>query len=186
MKKMDIGTLGKLGLGGLVALLIAVASLIGSYQSAPPADPALGAIPGDTIDGNKWKVGGLSGLYFGRPLFQGTTTPCAISPNATSTLVSAGILLNRGTTTAQRVVITKAANAYATTTLLGHDIFGIRAGGLVVATSSLDVVSTTLFTPSQYVVFGLDGGQPQAGGGGGTVIGDGRTGFCFAEFKELQ
>lgn len=111
---------------------------------------------------------------------QATTTPCAFqSPAATSTLVSASVLLTVSSTTASIVTIAKAANAFATTTLIGSQYsIGANAMATIVASTTISsgATSDTLtFAPSQWLVFGIQGNI-------GTFSVSGR---CRAVFQEI-
>ena len=56
-------------------------------------DSTLGAVPGSSLDGNEWSVGGMKEYRVGQPLASATSSVvCAIKgPSATSTLNFAGL-----------------------------------------------------------------------------------------------
>ena len=60
----------------------------------------LGAIPGDSVDGNFWTVGGNKRYYTQVPVAATSSAICAIQNpfNATSSIVSAGLIITRGVT----------------------------------------------------------------------------------------
>ncbi len=115
-----------------------------------------------------------------KPLTVATTTVCAIqSPNATSTLrESSGVTMRVSSTTAGAVVMTKSANPYATTTLIGQS-FSFAANGLVDMVASTTIpqqgAGVNVFAPLQWFVVGMSGGK-------GTFS---PSGFCHADFDVL-
>lgn len=109
-----------------------------------------------------------------------TTTVCAIqSPAATSTLMGGGLLLTVSSTTASTVTIAKAANAFATTTLIREASVSANAqASILAASTTLSALEQTnrIFEPSYWLVFGMSGGT-------GTFS---PTGVCTATFAELD
>lgn len=115
-------------------------------------------------------------------LTQATTTICAIqSPASTSTLQFASIRLSVSSSTASRLVMAKAANAFATTTSLGSAVFPANTPGTLIATTTpadaLDEDKT--FGPLQWLVVGMQDNTPEAGAGTFSP-----TGTCVATWIE--
>lgn len=110
-----------------------------------------------------------------------TTTVCAVqSPAATSTLVSASVVLNVSSTTATTVTLAKAASAFATTTILSNQAVSANAQATIVASSSpvltTGAINDLVFAPSQWFVVSMAGGI-------GTFS---PSGTCRTEFAQLQ
>lgn len=94
-------------------------------------------------------------------LKQATTTICALqSPTGTSTLTYASLRLTNSSTTATVTTMAKAATAYATTTYLESG--SAAANGLMFlalpATTTSAGMAKQIFGPSEYLVFGMQGG----------------------------
>jgi peptidoglycan hydrolase-like protein with peptidoglycan-binding domain len=111
-------------------------------------------------------------------LVQATTTPCAIqfSTFATTTLQTDASFfrLNGIATSTGPVTITmaKGATPYATTSLISQVTIQASKSGAVVASTTATNVANLTFSPSEYLVFGIQGsvGVP-AGAGTFSVLG---------------
>lgn len=121
-------------------------------------------------------VGGIRDWYaHTEALTQATTTVCALqSPSATSTLTRADITFVVSSTTASTITIAKASSAFATTTLLGTTAIVANGYGTAIASTTQD--STSIFSPNQWVVVGMAGGQGNFS----------PTGICQASWRQLN
>lgn len=107
------------------------------------------------------------------PLRGATNTPCSIqSPDATSTIVHASVVIRSGATTTLLTEIGKAANTGATTTSLGRLQLAASTQGTVVATSTLNDNDNLIISPLNYVNtrFGRSSGYTDSLNGSCEVI----------------
>lgn len=171
-----MGKITNIVVAGIVALVVAFGAVVVFKPDAVP--PSFGGTNPDIPSAYlKWGSGGGVRLYPASMAFnQATTTICSfLSPNATSTLVSAGVKVDLASSTATTLVIAKATNPTASTTALsGTYSIGAGAQAFVQASTSPAVLATTVFAPLTYLNVTLTGGT-------GTFSG---TGVCHATFEE--
>lgn len=137
-----------------------------------------GAVVSSELPDNNFSYGGVRRWAY-RPKFNvATTTLCAVkSPAATSTLVSAGFIINVGTTTAATIDVAKGNTQGATTTLLvtGSSV-AASAFANVQWTSAGAVAADDIMAPNTWVLVKTAG----AGLGGYTYGGN-----CSVVFQEF-
>jgi hypothetical protein len=94
-------------------------SITPSSSSVP--DVNLGAMPGDTISGNYFSVGGVKYYSVKSNVRSATSTACSMPapPNATSTLIDASVTFKTGSSSAVTIGFAKASSFAASTTALG-------------------------------------------------------------------
>jgi len=164
----------------------------------------IGAVPGNSVDGREWSVGGVNKIFDSQNFKSATSTFCVIKPpTATSTLIEFTAKNTSATSTTVLYVLEKRTNGYApllsvatstdviaSATLSASDDATFRAfatsspvqgavGGLLSVNDLLEI------TPSQYLVF-----YGKNGGGGSinqaTSIGTVFSGQCNATLQEVQ
>ena len=147
-------------LTAISAMLVLIVSLIASYETAPPADISLGAIPGIEISGNEFIIGGAS-LISEKQIFnnRASTTLCSFKlPNATTTPIAISAKLTGNSGGTELLIGTSATS---TTGL--ENIFARRVGaagftGDLIATSTPALFSDTefgTFSPNARINIGL-------------------------------
>ena len=157
----------------IIPLIVALVVSMGVVFVEKPTvkqTPSLGAVASPDIQSPYFSFGGVR-HWAGKmeSLTSATTTVCAIqSPVSTSTLVTAGIKFDVGSTTATTVTLAKATTAYATTTVLATSTLAANVQGTFVAATTTPVADTTLgrltitnliFEPSNWFVVSMTGGQ---------------------------
>ena len=181
MKKMLFSIKGILT--AISAMLVLIVSLIASYETAPPADISLGAIPGNEVNGNIFIVGGLDKAYFRTGFSAASSTMCGFrNPfQATSSIQSYSVQITRGVLGANSFdiatssvrgatsspalmaavqVATLVTDSYsgvpnsATTTLINGDGGEVLAG-LKRSANGTAGVSNYILGPNEYVNFEL-------------------------------
>lgn len=148
----------------------------------------LGAVSSPDLSSPYFSFGGARQWAYSNEnnLVQATTTVCAIQPSEYATTTLQGDLsffrLNGIATTTGAVIITmaKGATPYATTSLIAQVTLQAGKSGQVVATTTATNVANLTFSPSQYLVFGIQGsvGVPA---GAGTFSVQGKCQGVFAE-----
>lgn len=173
----------KLMLVAVGVILAGIAGLIGSYKNAPPADYAIGAIPGNEVQGNEFVIGGLSTYYYRQAMSATSTNACSIrTPNATTTFVGASMatqMTNLVGSTITRLFISTATNNWASTTVLAANTITAARNGDLNATSTNGTAQLTdnLVPPNTYVNFATIG----------TSTADiGLRGVCNLQLRQLQ
>ncbi len=167
-----------------VATLIAVLAILGLILFNKPG-VVVGATPGSDFQ-SPITIGGLP-VYAARiPMRTATTTVCAFkSPSATSTLVYAAANFSVSSSTATTWTWGRAANAFATTTVLSSDmiIAGAAKGVIYASTTPANNLndSKTVFGPGTFLVLSEIGGITAADPGTGFVP----AGTCNAEFVAI-
>lgn len=172
---MDTITKFGLGLVALVALILG-----GIAYMRPVSTPPVGAVAGQDSFYPCETHNGVQRCFNQVGLTTATTTICAIkSPNATSTLVSAGLTFRVSTSTASTVTVARSSTAYATTSLIGSQLaIGANAQfSSAIASTTATNGGSTIFSPSTYMVIGMQGGL------GGTFS---PVGTCNATFEVIQ
>lgn len=139
----------------------------------------VGAIPGSSIDGNEFSVGGFRNWSNRKGFASATTTVCAIkSPPYIAKLNNAGVNFTTSTTTATLVSFARAGTAYATTTSLGTVTLLANVTGSHFATTT----SHDIFEANTWFVVGMQGGAnnytSNAGGAAYSPVGS-----CVAEWS---
>lgn len=166
----------KVKLALVVVAIIAISAFI-FPRSNTVVERIVGAASGPELLSPFFSVDGVRHEYRKSKLNTATTTPCALkSPSATSTLVFASLEISTASSTATTWTLAKAANAFATTTLLNTFSLGSGALGTMVATSTTVVAvdDQTVIAPSTFLVWGV----------AGTTVSDVTklNGVCQAEF----
>lgn len=160
----------------LTAIVLLVGGLIVSYEKTPPADYVVGAIPGNSVDGNEFVVGGVTHYSFHQTMVGSSTSACSIrTPNATTTFVAANMATRITTTnlanaTVKRIGIAIGGNTSASTTELGFLNFGAGQNGELTVTATttgrtndrdggkvVSVGSANLVPPNSYINFYTEG-----------------------------
>ena len=166
----------------LLPVLLAITIFVGFSQKPPvvnvtlPQETTVGAIPGTELFSPFFTQNGLTRFAYGSALKTGTTTICAFpSPSSTSTLAYAGVSLRTSSTTASVLRISKAANPFATTTLLASINVAANAQAALTASTTPTSYDANVFAPRTYIVFSMSGGN-------GTFS---PTGTCSAEFNQI-
>ena len=162
-----------------------VQGLVGP-KGLPGINTQFGALTGPIIPFNFLQVGGIKEQGVQIALTKGTSTPCAIqSPNATSTLLGAGIRFDTATGSVLEVEFAKSTTAFASTTRIGslQRVTGATKGTLL-ATSSVNVLENTPFSPNDWFVVKVS--APEAT----TNIHNNGTGFvpegaCQAKWRAI-
>lgn len=153
----------KLILGGVIlAIIIGGAALFGGSGSdgrdGKDGRDGVGAVASLQ---SPLEVNGVATYYEGKALRIATTTVCSIkSPVATSTLTHASLRLAVSSTTASKVYIAKGATMNATTT--NFVTFSVAADAQITinaTTTALEAGDNNIFAPSQYLNFGMSGGN---------------------------
>lgn len=149
-------------IGGLAVTALAVAVFAGGTTTVVEN---FGAAAGPERTNECESRNGVEQCFKRSSLNISTTTVCAIRApiHSTSTLDSASIkLTSNGAAAATVITIAKASTAFATTTSLGKGNLAAGAQGTIIATTTpLDATDEDkTFAPGQYVVFGMQGGQP--------------------------
>ena len=147
---------------------------------------SLGAVTGPDSTFPCESHNGVTTCFERKNLAQATTTVCAIkSPTATSTLTFASVHINVATGTASTIQFSKAATAFATTTLIYTDAGGstIESVGALAEVnafaSSTQPKTVRTFSPNTFFVASRAGGGAFAGG----VFNE--AGYCQATFNVL-
>lgn len=173
---------------GLVAIVVTTCvAWLAPHQAAAPAQ-TLGSIAGPDMPYSyiKWGAGnGVRVWPTAARLTQASTTVCSIiSPLSTSTLESAGIKVDTASSTATILEIGQSSNPTATTTLIGGT-YHIAAGGQAFVQASTSPTSSTVFAPSTYLVFKMQGGVTNGDTAtAAQAAGFLPTGACQASFTE--
>lgn len=148
-----------------IAVIGALLFTFVSYKQPAPVEvaelPQAGAVPGDTLNGKFWTVGGVTEFRDTCSFKSATTTVCAIrTPNATTTANPGSIAANfvTSSTTASRVTIARASTCYATTTALALMDVAAGAKATVVATTTSTALTDGLIAPNSCIVVGMSGG----------------------------
>ncbi len=90
--------LQNLGLGLVAVAVLGMGLFVGNRpvnisttNNVPPADiQSFGSIPGNSLDGTEWTVGGVKHVFKSAEMARATTTPCDfVAPSASSTLLFA-------------------------------------------------------------------------------------------------
>lgn len=151
-------------------------------RAVQDASSSFGALAGPDIQSRYLAWGGIREYRTTIPITQATTTPCAIqSPAATSTLLSAGIKLDVSSSTATTWDIARSNTAFATTTAVGTAyVVGAGAQALINASTSPAAGAAEVFSPNQWLVFGVRAGVTPGSNGAGFVP----VGACHASFEE--
>lgn len=160
MKKMLLSLKGIVA--ALVVLVATVAALIGSYQSGiqTPAEPSFGAIPGDSLDGKEFTVGGVKHYYEHQDFFLATTTPCTISAPAgtTTALVNFSFHAAWATSTALQYTLATSTLRNATTSRIAYYDFAGGLQGKFGLDSSMEADGALLTVePGQFITVGVGG-----------------------------
>lgn len=164
-------------IGGLMGLVVLLGGLYFFQPVSVSVTPPLGVSAGPDRFNPCESTNGITSCFTSQGFISATTTVCAIqSPNATSTLASAGARFTVSSTTASTVTMAKAATQYATTTAINTLAIAANAQGTLVATTSpvtAGTVPQSVFAPLQWLVIGMQGGI-------GTFS---PTGTCKATFE---
>ena len=178
-------TLKSVGVSAGVALLV-VLGLAYLRPEAPvsvvnnPA-PQYGAVSGPDRFSPYESINGMITWYTRVGLTPATTTVCRIkSPNATTTLVQAGIQMITASTSIMNLDFANTTDAlsYATTTLM-HANITVAANGQVSANASSTIA---VLAPSTWIV-GKVGGAAATGMATPTNLAP--VGSCYAEFQQF-
>jgi len=147
--------IGVLGGAATVLLVIYIVGFFTPVSVSPvPSsvpDVNVGAMPGDSIPGNYFTVGGAKYYSIQRNIKSASSTACSMPapPNATSTLINASVNFTTSSATAVTVGFSKATSFSASTTLIGSGFTSGTNGQVtfgVVATSTVPG-SVTIFRP---------------------------------------
>lgn len=143
----------------------------------PVQEQKLGALTGPDIPYPYFSFGDVRSWANAKSLVTATTTICALqSPTATSSLEFGSLNLDTSSTTASLITIAKSATAFATTTIIGNQYnVGANAQAAIIASSTPSAENLT-FAPSQWLVFGMQGGT-------GTMS---PTGKCQAIWRQVS
>src|SRR3990167_4954675 len=166
MKKM-IGYLTSLkAILAEVAILLAV--IVGVYHGSqvltPPVDNGLGAVSGGEIQGNELIVGSVKNYYFHRDMIATSTNVCSIlTPNATTTLQHASMQVTNGSTGMIYARISRAANAWASTTIIASERLTSGTNVYLSSTSTPQNSWNGTFAPLSYINFAQEGSNAGAG-----------------------
>lgn len=167
MKKMLFSLKGILA--AVAGMLVVIAGLIGSYQSAPPADISFGAIPGSEVNSPTFTVNGVPHRYYHAAMMSTSTNVCTfLSPSATTTLVSARARFtmsdsDKKGSTMTDLIFTRASDNWASTTKITGVAFTAGNNAELVATTTSHTPSgTALLTdnivkPNSYLKFAVIG-----------------------------
>ena len=113
------------GLGGVVIILLVI-YIVGFFTpvavtpNTPVPDVSVGAIPGNSVPGNLFSVGGLQSVSVRTGFLKATTTIGVITPKqrgfATSTVDEILLNITTGTSTASTIGIATSTSPYASST----------------------------------------------------------------------
>jgi hypothetical protein len=137
----------------IVLGLIVVIAVVWVGVTFPKIKEQLGANPGPVL-AQTISLAGYELTSAKAAPIQASTTICALkSPNATSTLLAAGVKLDTSTTSAFFIEIAQATTPFATTTLIGTK-YSVAASAKVTIQASTTPTATdaTLFAPNTYLV----------------------------------
>lgn len=167
----------------ILALLLGVANYVEPSQVVKtetlvrevPSEE-FGAIPGTTIPGSKFSVGGIQQTHVRQGFLTATNTVCSIkSPGATSSLLFAQARFNVSSTSATKIQFSNSTNLATTSNAVSTGLFSIGANASVLVQASTTPSAATLFSPNSYLLLGMYGATA------GTVS---PTGYCEAVFVE--
>lgn len=178
-------------LTAMSAMLVLIVSLIASYETAPPADLSLGAIPGSTVQGPEFTVGGLNEYSYSQFFIATSTSVCSIrTPSATTTLADTAMRstgAGNGSTITD-ALISVAANTWASTTKIAAVEVSAGNQAFVRATSSArDTIAGDRYAlggfiaPDSYVNFAVIGTSSAATTG--VVAG---AGDCYLKLRNVS
>lgn len=159
-----------------LAIGIVVGLLLGNHMVSKQVSNQVGAVSSPDIMSPYFSFGGVRnwGAHTDS-MHTATSTVCVIqSPVATSTLLSASMRLDTGSTSASTLRISKATTAFATTTTLASSALAANLGGIITATTSI-ASDNAVVNPSNYIVFSMEGGT-------GVFS---PTGSCQATFEQI-
>lgn len=169
---MDYKNIAAAVIGGVLVLVIGFV-MLGIGQDGRDGrdgrngrDGTVGAIPGDTVDSNKFTIGGVTRYYESqRSLYQGTSSVvCSLkSPSATSTLVSGMLHITDGTTTAASYAGGKSTVRFTLQDIISSTSVAANLGGtyyLSSTTYSADGSVEKEFSPNEYVIWQVDPSGP--------------------------
>lgn len=145
----------------------------------------IGAIPGDSLDGNQFSVGGVKTFYFSSGLRPASSTSltantmCSFKVLATSTLVAATLKVDANEAYANTFEIGIGTTPYATTTRLGIKTIAASVPGEVIAstTDSVTGLSGNVLIPNRYINFNVATGTPSDSFN--------PTGKCVVQYREI-
>lgn len=145
-------------------------------KEVPAQTDEFGAIPGTTIPGSKFSVGGIQQTHVRQGLLTATNTVCAIkSPGATSSLLFAQARFVTSSTSASKIQFSNSSNLATSSNVVSTGLFSIGANASVLVQASTTPGASTLFSPNTYLTLGMYGATA------GTVS---PTGYCEAVFVE--
>lgn len=174
-----------LGIGVVLAILLGLLGINPDVQTlvdnrVKEVAEQFGALSSPDIPSNYLQWGGLKIWQKSVALNTANHIACAIqSPNATSTLISAGVTAQIGTTSAlTNIYLAKASTGTATTTNLGTGEAAANNQFTVIASTTGATGTNFIFAPNQYFVVNLRGGA------GVTFPQYSPTGSCYAIFAD--
>jgi hypothetical protein len=159
----------------ITTALAVLALLVGVVNYAEPAqvqketvvqtlsqeqvEAVVGAIPGTTVPGSDFSIGGIKGTWKRQGLNTATNTVCSIkSPGATSTLLYANVRFLTSTTTASKVQFANNSTYSGTSTnVLSTGLYSIGANESVLIQASTTPGTATVFSPNTYLTIGMYG-----------------------------
>ncbi len=174
-------------------------------QGPAGSSVTLGSVPGDSLNGPCFTIGGVKTCYGNQAISQATSTLCSIiSPSGTSTLMLSNLQIKTATSSAVVAFLSTSTTKYlpnvqaaATTTVLASAIVAASAAPLLSyfptatlnggsATLGVNATSTALsiqLAPNTYVIWGAHGGGIVEGNvPSGSVF----AGSCTAEFVQTN
>lgn len=146
------------------ALVALVVTIVGVVSLAPATKTIIerqsGAVASPDIPSPYLRWGGVTEWASAQKPLAATYNFCAMqSPAATSTLLSAGVVLSVSTTTSGTLFFAKASTATASTTQIGTN-YAFTGGSqiaLVASSSPGSAAQTEVFSPNTYFIVGFRG-----------------------------
>lgn len=157
-----------MSLQNLVIGAIALVALgLGIHQMDVPADQSLGSASSPSVVNGCQNINGVTVCFYNQAMRAASTTCSFKTPSATTTLVAAAAKVTNSYGSSFDVQWGKAADAYSTTTSLGHGA-GVSSGdvGTFVATSTFTDIEnpTTVLAPNTYLNFKIGSSSPTVNG----------------------
>lgn len=132
-----------LTIGVLLAIVLSGFAIASSgsdvkpIEVVKPGEPQVGAVTGPDLYSPYFNVNGSYMFVDRKAMRSATTTVCSmLSPNSTTTLVSATVDIKSGTTTAMLLEMGRASTRFATTTLMARLAMASSAVPTIVATTT--------------------------------------------------